>query len=80
LLSIAITYAVTNVVLSFFSAVSLDLYASVYIVEYFIVTLLHSPLNHRTQRLTNRIGYALFSFFALMVVIKVLQIVGVSTL
>jgi hypothetical protein len=80
LLSLAATYAVTNFALAFYSTISLDLYVSVYIIEYFILTLLHSPLNPKTQKITNLIGYALFFVFLFIVVLKVLEILGASPL
>jgi hypothetical protein len=67
-------------VLSFFSASTLDLYISVFIVEYFILTLLHSPMNPKTQRVTNFLGYGLFGVFLFIVAFKVLEILGASFL
>lgn len=66
--------------LSFFSASTLDLYISVFIVEYFILTLLHSPMNPKTQRVTNFLGYGLFGVFLFIVAFKVLEILGASFL
>jgi hypothetical protein len=77
ILSLAATYTATNFIFSFY-ATTLDLYASVFIVEYFIVTLLHSPLNPKTQKITNRLSYILFSVFLVIVTLKVLQILGAS--
>jgi hypothetical protein len=53
---------------------------SVYIVEYFILTLLHSPLNSKSQKVTNLIGYVLLGVFIFIVAAKVLQILGGSFL
>lgn len=75
LLSLAITYTVTNFLLALNSA-SLDLYVSVFIVEYFILTLLNSPLYPKAQKITNLIGYALFGVFIAIVALKVLEILG----
>ena len=74
LLSVAITYAFTTFALSFYSSSGLDLYVSLYIVEFFILTLLHSPFNSKTQRIVNFTGYGLFVVFVVIVVLKVLQI------
>jgi hypothetical protein len=50
-------------------------------VEYFILTLLHSPFNSRVQRPINVIGYGLFGLFIVIVALKVLEIlVGASFL
>jgi hypothetical protein len=68
----------TTVSLSFYSANSLDLYVSLYIVEYFILTLLHSPFNLRAQKTINILGYVLFVVFIFIVTIKVLDILVVG--
>lgn len=69
----------TTFALSFYAASTLDLFVSLFIIEYFILTLLHSPFSARTQKVVNMIGYALFSVFILIVALKVLQIlVGVN--
>lgn len=75
LLSLAITYAVTNFLLALNSA-SLDLYVSVFIVEFFVLTLLNSPLYPMAQKVTSLIGYVLFGVFILIVALKVLEILG----
>jgi hypothetical protein len=79
IISLTTTYALTTFALSFYTASGLDLFVSLYIVEYFILTLLHSPFNPKAQKTVNIIGYALFAVFIVIVVLKVLQIlVGVS--
>jgi hypothetical protein len=72
--SLTITYALTTFALSFYNASGLDLFVSVYVVEYFILTLLHSPFNMKTQKATNLIGYSLFGIFIIIVALKVLEI------
>lgn len=42
------------------------------------MTLLHSPMNPRTQRVTNFLGYGLFAVFVVIVALKVLDILGAS--
>ena len=74
LISLTLAYVSTTVSLSFYSESRLDLYVSLFILEYFILTLLHSPLNPRTQKTVNVIGYALFTVFILIVAMKVLEI------
>lgn len=78
LLSLTLTYAITTFLLSFYSSSTLDLYISVFIVEYFILTLLNSPLKPKTQKVTNLIGYVLFAVFIFIVALKVLEILGAS--
>lgn len=78
LLSLTVTFSVTTVLLSFYSSSTLDLYLSVYTVEYFILTLLNSPLKPKTQRITNFLGYGLFVVFIAIVALKVFEILGAS--
>jgi len=76
MLSLTATYAATTLALAVYGT-TLDLYLSVFIVEYFVITLLHSPFNAKTQRITNVIGFVLFGVFLLIVALRVLQILGV---
>jgi hypothetical protein len=81
IISLTLTYAFTTFALSFYTASALDLYISLYIVEYFILTLLHSPFTTKTQKTINLIGYTLFAVFIIIVALKVLEIlVGASFL
>ena len=74
-------FSFTTFALSFYAASGLDLYVSLYIVEYFILTLLHSPFNYRVQKSVNILSFALFGVFIVIVALKVLEIlVGVSFL
>ena len=74
LISVAMTYAFTTFALSFYTASGLDLYVSVYIVEFLILTLLHSPFNVKTQKIVNFTSYGLFGVFVIIVALKALQI------
>ena len=68
----------TTTALSTYGQNSLDLYVSLYILEYFVLTLLHSPFNPRTQKIIDITGYVLFAIFIIIVTLKVLEIlVGV---
>jgi hypothetical protein len=78
LLSLASVYAGTNFVFSFYSGMRFDLYISVFIVEYFILTLLNPQLDPKIQRSTNWISYVLFALFTVIVTTKFLEIVGAS--
>ncbi len=70
----AIAFTVTTVVLSFYEGTGLAEYVSVYIIEYFIVTLLYSPLNAKAQKTIGIFGTVLSAVFVLIVVVKVVQI------
>ena len=80
LISLTITLTLTTFTLSLYSTIGLDLYISAFIVEYFILTLLHAPLNPKIQKITNLTSYALFAVFLFIVAVKVLQIIGASSL
>lgn len=77
-MSLTATYALTTFGLSLYNTSTIDLFVSVYIVEYFIITLLHSPLKSKSQKITNIISYGLFAIFIFIVSLKVLQIIGAS--
>jgi hypothetical protein len=72
--SMAAAYALTTAILAAFNEDRLDLYLSVYIIEYFILTLLHSPLKPKTSRMLDAIGYALFALFVVIVAMDVWEI------
>ncbi len=74
LLSTGAAYAITTLVLSLFNETRLDLYVSLYIIEYFIMTLLHSPLKPKTNRVLDLTGYALFAVFLVIVASRVTEI------
>jgi len=74
IISLMLVYMLTTVTLSVFPETRLDLYVSLYIVEYFILTLLHSPLNPRGQKIIDIMGYVLFTVFIFIVAMKVLEI------
>jgi hypothetical protein len=76
---LTLAYVFTTVSLSFYVESSLDLYVSLYIVEYFIITLLHSPFNPKAQKTINNLSYALFAVFVFIVAIKVLEILVGAT-
>jgi len=64
----------TTAAFSVYGQSGLDLYVSVYILEYFILTLLHSPFNPRAQKIIDITGYVLFVIFMIIVALKVLEI------
>ena len=71
----------TTVTFSMYSQSGLDLYVSLYILEYFILTLLHSPFNPRAQKTIDITGYILFATFLIIVALKVLEmLIGVRLL
>jgi len=79
IISLTFAYMLTTVALSAYGPSGLDLYVSLYIVEYFILTLLHSPFNPRAQKIISITSYVLFAVFLIIVALKVLEIlIGVT--
>ncbi len=74
ILSLTLAYTLTTVTLSALSENRLDLYISMYALEYFVFTLLHSPFNSRARKALDAIGFTLFAVFMLVVALKVLEI------
>jgi hypothetical protein len=72
--SLTLAYMLTTAALSTYGQSGLDLYVSVYILEYFILTLLHSPFNPKAQKIIDITGYVLFVIFMIIVALKVLEI------
>jgi membrane-associated protease RseP (regulator of RpoE activity) len=64
----------TTAAFSMYGQSGLDLYVSLYILEYFVLTLLHSPFNPRAQKIIDITGYILFVVFMIIVALKVLEI------
>ena len=64
----------TTVLLAVYSQQKLDLYFSVYLIQYLAATLLFAYLHPRAHRLLNFMGYILFGGFLVIVAMKVFQI------
>lgn len=68
-----VTFLFTNLVLGVFGQTSLDIYVSVFVLEYFVLTLLHPNMNSRIQKFLNFLGVGLFVVFVFIVAVKVLE-------
>ncbi len=73
LFSLTVTFLFTNLILGLFAQTSLDLYVSVFILEYFVLTLLHPNMNSRVQTFLNFLGIGLFVVFVFIVATKILE-------
>jgi hypothetical protein len=80
LLSLTITYGGTNFVLALYNQISLDIYCSIFIIEYFALTLLYSALNPTTRKAANTIGYVLLAVFIAIMALKLTEMVGGTNL
>ena len=74
ILSLASAFALSTFALALLTEIQLDLYLSVYIIEYFIITLLHSPFKPKAGRILDFVGYGLFSVFIVIVALRVWNI------
>ncbi len=68
------TYMLTTVILSALGESRLDLYISLYTIEYLALTTLHTPFNPRAQKIISAVGYILLTVFMAIVALRVLEI------
>ena len=74
LVTLALLFAATTVVLAAYNQHRIDLYFSVYLIEYLVATLLFAYLSQRAHRLLNAMGYILFVGFLAIIGMKVATI------
>lgn len=67
-----------NSLLAFGEQRSLDVYFTVNIIVYLLITLLYVYLNPRARRALDTIGYMLFAGFLVIIAIKVLHMISGS--
>lgn len=73
-ISLTLAYMLTTVSLSAYGENRLDLYVSLYILEYFVFTLLHAPFNPRSRKVLDMVGYVFFALFITIVASRVMEI------
>jgi len=74
LVTLALLFTATTVVLAAYNQHRIDLYFSLYLIEYLVTTLLFAYLSRRARRLLNVMGYILFAGFLAIVGVKVATI------
>jgi len=75
---LALLFTLTVAALSALGECRLDVYVSLFTLEYLVVLTLHSPLPSPTQRVLNALAAVLFACFIYIVAVRVLEIlVGV---
>ena len=74
LVTLALLFTSTTVVLAAYNQHRIDLYFSLYLIEYLVVTLLFGYLRQGARRLLNVMGYILFAGFLGIVGMKVATI------
>ena len=73
---LALSSCLINTLLAFFSQNNLEIYFTINIIAYLIITLLYVYLNPRARRALNTIGVVLFGGFMVIIVLKVIGILS----
>jgi len=73
-LTLSIVFSLTVILITAYGPGPLDLYVSLLILGYFVVTALHSPMNPRAERILSLLSAVLFAVFMLIVANKVVEI------
>ncbi|MFH1484668.1 MAG: hypothetical protein ABIH46_01225 [Chloroflexota bacterium] len=74
---LSLLFMLTTVILSLFDQASFGLYFSMYVMEYFVLTLLFTYLNPKARRLLNITACLLFVGFGLLVATQTIAVLGV---
>ena len=80
LVTLGLLFTATTVALTAFNQHQLEIYFSIFLIEYLTATLLFAYLHPQAQRLLRFTGHILFGGFLLIVVIKGLEILVTVTL
>ena len=72
----SISIALTNTILIFLGEIRLDVYISLYILEYYIYRALITPLPKRVNRYLRLMDIGLFIIFSIIVAYRVIQIIA----
>ena len=73
LLTLALIFMGTTVLLAAYNQHNLDLYFSLYLIEYLAATLVFAYLHPRARQILNIMGIILFAGFLVIVAMKVLE-------
>jgi len=73
--SLVLACCLINTLLAFLGRNDLEIYLTINVVAYLVITLLYVSLNPRVRRALNPVGAVLFAGFIVMVLVKVLGIV-----
>ena len=74
LATLALLFTAATVLLAAYGQQALDLYFSIYLIEYLATTLVFAYLNPGARRMLNLMGFILFGGFLGIVAIKVVEI------
>ena len=73
---LALSSSLINTLLAFLGQNDLEVYFTINIIAYLVITLLYVYLNPRARRALNTIGVVLFSGFMVIIVLKVIEILS----
>ncbi len=71
--SLVLTSCLINTLLAFFNQNDLEIYFTINIIAYLVVTLLYVYLNPRARRALNPVGAVLFAGFMVIVALKAME-------
>lgn len=76
IITIVVAAGLINTLLAFLGQNNLEVYFTVNIIAYFIITLLYVYLNPRARRALNTISAVLFAGFMVIVVLNAVEIIS----
>ena len=76
LISLAITFGIVNSILAFVGQKKLDVYFTINLIAYLVISLLFVYLNPRARGLLSAVGIVLFGGFLVIVALKVIEILS----
>ena len=76
LISLALAFGAINSILAFVGQEKLDVYFTINLIAYLVISLLFVYLNPRARKLLSAIGVVLFGGFLVIVALKVIEILS----
>ena len=76
IISLVIAFGAINSILAAVGQKQLDVYFTVNIIAYLVISLLYVYLNPRARRVLDTIGVALFGGFLVIVAFRVMEVLG----
>ncbi len=73
-ISLALSACLINTLLAFLGQNDLEIYFTINVIAYFFITLLYIYLNPRARRALNTIGVVFLAGFAVIIVLKIIEI------
>ena len=73
---LVLAFSVVNTLMAFMGQERLEIYFTVNLIAYLIISLLYAYLNPRAKKVMNRMWLGLFGGFMVLVVIRVAEILG----